>query len=129
MLVEKRERERENREKRGEGNRDERSREQGMGHEQGGKIGNGWKRYKSRSVRTRSMAKSGKEKERKKGARRGEGWFYEVDAALVCDELVGFLVNLTRDLFPLSLHTLSILFPFFIIYREPMGMPMPHISS
>lgn len=28
-----------------------------------------------------------------------------------------------------SLHALFILFPFFIIYREPMGMPMPHISS
>lgn len=76
------------------------------------------------------MAKSGKEKERKKRELEGErGWFYEVDAALVCDELAGFLVNLTRDLLPLSLRTLSILFPFFIIYREPMGMPMPHISS
>lgn len=28
----------------------------------------------------------------------GGGRFYEVDAALVCDELAGFLVNLTRDL-------------------------------
>lgn len=27
----------------------------------------------------------------------GEGRFYEVDAALVCDELAGFLVNLTQD--------------------------------
>lgn len=52
------------------------------------------------------MTESGEEKGRKKGARRGEGWFYEVDAALVCDELAGFLVNLTRDL-SLSLSPFS----------------------
>lgn len=45
------------------------------------------------------MAESGEEKGRKKkwGGVEG-GRFYEVDAALVCDELAGFLVNLTRDL-------------------------------
>lgn len=103
----------------------------GNGARIGDKIGNGWKRYKSKSVGTRSMAESGKGKGRKKGARRGEGWFYEVDAALVCDELAGFLINLTRDLspFPSMLSNSTFCSPFFIIYREPMGMPMPHISS
>lgn len=86
----------------------------GNGVRTGDKIGNEWKRYKSRSVGTRSMAESGKRKGRKKGARRGKGWFYEVDAALVCDELAGFLINLTRDLSPfpsmLSPHSVPLFY-------------------
>lgn len=79
--------------------------------------------------------------EKRKGGKRNGGQkggrFYEVDAALVCDELAGFLVNLTRDL-SLSLSLLlphcssiarSIPLSFFIIYREAIGLPIPHISS
>lgn len=61
-----------------------------------------------------------------------EGGFYEVDAALVCDEVASFLVNLTRDfslllcLFPSRFIPIPL---FFIIYRESMGMPISHIFS
>jgi len=55
----------------------------------------------------------------------GGGRFYEVDAALVCDELAGCLVNSTRSLF-LSLAPRA-LFPaplFYNLKREPMEMPI-----
>jgi len=73
-------------------------------------------------------------KRKKRKTREGRG-FYEVDAALVCDELADFLINLTQDYLPLllssfsfALHSASPFF-FFIIYRESLGMPISPMFS